>query len=150
MEWLIALESETISFALTDLAGAISYASPLSVATDTAGLLCKLIADLARVTGAEPSGATLALEAGAISLVFEYLRRWMDVEDVVCAACTAIADLVSFGSDGVREAVRAVPDFEVLLRAAVATGFDISEEDEGDGDDANLAQFALRKLGFEA
>ncbi len=88
------------------------------------------------------AGCDLIMEAGAIPVIFDHLRRWPAAADVVKNACIALSNLVFFGSAAVKSAMRSVPDCEALLRAARASGLEL--RDNG----TSIATDALTKLGF--
>ncbi len=72
----------------------------------------------------KPTGCDLILEAGAIPVMFDQLRRWPASALAVSNACLALANLASCGSAAVKSAMRSIPDYEALLRAARASGLD--------------------------
>ena len=87
------------------------------------------------------AGCDLIMEAGAIPVIFDHLRRWPAAADVVKCACIALNNLASVGSAVVKSAMRSVPNCEALLRAARASGLDEN------GNRLNAAE-VLTKLGF--
>lgn len=80
------------------------------------------------------------MEAGAIPVIFEQLRRWSSDAKVVLGACIALYNLVIDGSVGVMSAICCVPDHEALLTAARASGL------AGKFQGKNNAAFILEKL----
>ena len=89
------------------------------------------------------AGCDLIMEAGAIAVIFDQLRRWPAEATVVLQACVALFNLALFGSAAVKSAMRSVPDCEALLRAARASGLDV---DASDGE--RMAASVLTKLGL--
>lgn len=81
------------------------------------------------------------MEAGAIPVIFEKLRRWPTEADVVKWACIALSYLAD-GSSAVKSTMLSVFGCEELLREAWASGLDIH-------DGQRWASLALDKLGFE-
>ncbi len=87
------------------------------------------------------AGCDVIMEAGAIPVIFDQLRRWPAEANVVKYACIALLNLAIHGSAAVKSAMRSVPDCEALLRAARASGLDVYEG-------RHIAAEALTKLGF--
>ena len=85
------------------------------------------------------AGCDLIMEAGAIPVIFDQLRRWPAEAIVVGHACIALFNLAAIGSAAVKSAMRSVPDCEALLRAARASGLDVYEG-------RHIAAEALTKL----
>ena len=87
------------------------------------------------------AGCDYIMEAGAIPVIFDQLRRWPAEAMVVRWACVALFNLAFAGSAAVKSAMRSVPDCEALLRAARASGLDVR-------DGRQLAAEILTKLGL--
>ena len=88
------------------------------------------------------AGCDLIMEAGAIPIIFDQLRRWPAEAKVVKSACIALNNLTLFGSAAVKSAMRSVPDCEALLRAARASGLELCD------DGTSRATDVLTDLGF--
>ncbi len=70
-------------------------------------------------------GCDVIMDAGAIPVIFDQLRRWPAHADVVRRAGIALSNLTIEGSAAVKSAMRSVPAYEALLRAARASGLDV-------------------------
>ena len=88
------------------------------------------------------AGCDLIMEAGAIPVIFDQLRRWPAEAKVVKRACAALLSLALYGSAAVKSAMRIVPDCEALLKAARASGLDVLSNGR------QCAAVALTELGF--
>ena len=73
------------------------------------------------------AGCDLIMEAGAISVIFDQLRRWPAEAEVMRNACIALFNLANTGSAAVKSAMRSVRDYEALLRAARASGLELRD-----------------------
>ncbi len=94
---------------------------------------------------ARSSGCDVILEAGAIPVVFGFLRSWPRERVVVEIACGALFRIAVFGSEIVKSAMRSVPDCEALLIAAHKSKLDGGDVSKVFGDAAP----ALKELGYK-
>lgn len=94
---------------------------------------------------AKSAGCDVILQAGGIPVLFDGLRLWPSVKDVVYLACLALNWLANQGSAPVKSAMRSILDCEALLIAAHESKLDRFYE----GIDGYAAA-TLDQLGFGA
>ncbi len=130
-------EAGARTITVADIRSAAACTDPAR--TDTASGFCAfMIFPSVRLKSA---GCDLIMEADAIPVIFDQLRRWPLKAIVVLNACIALCNLTYSGSAAVKSAMRSVPDCEALLRAARASGLDV-------GNSRQYAAEALTRLGF--
>ena len=122
---------------VADIRSAVACSEPAHA--ETGKWLCRFM--LNSVLHLKSAGCDLIMEAGAIPVIFEQLRRWPAEANIVKFACMALFNLSYHGSAAVKLAMRSVPDCEALLRAARASGLDVHNGQQ-------FAAVALTKLGF--
>ena len=130
-------EAGARTITVADIRSAVACTEPTHA--ETADWFCAFMAHPS--FHLKSAGCDVIMEAGAIPVIFDQLRRWPAEELVVESACVALFNLAFNGSAAVKSAMRSVPDCEALLRAARASGLDVQEGRQ-------FAASVLTKLGL--
>ena len=118
-------EASARTITVANIRSAVACTEPAHA--DTAEWLCRFMCRLPSCL--KSAGCDLIMEAGAIPVIFDQLRRWPAEANVVVVACIALNNLAMLGSAAVKSAMRSVPDCEALLRAARVSGLDVDSRD---------------------
>ncbi len=108
---------------VADIRSAVALTEPAHA--ETAKWFCCFVVKLS--LHSKSAGCDLIMDAGAIPVIFDQLRRWPAEASVVKTACIALNNLALHGSAAVKSVMRSVPDCEALLRAAQASRLELRD-----------------------